>query len=57
MSFDDNTYNPGKQLLIRYQESKHETALFMKVGTNVIFTQMSAKSGIKKLDKKRWKLR
>ena len=34
------------------KSSKDETDYFMKVATNVMFTQISAKAGVEKLDKK-----
>ena len=37
---------------MREQESKYETDSFMKVATNVMFTQMSEKAGIKKFGEK-----
>ena len=40
MSFDGNTYKSGNQLFIREKYSKDDTASFMNVVTNVIFTQM-----------------
>ena len=52
MSFDGNTYKSGKYFLMREQESKDETDSFMKIATNIMFTQMSAKEGIKKFGEK-----
>ena len=40
MSFDGNKYKSGNQLFIREKYSKDDTASFMNVVTNVIFTQM-----------------
>ena len=37
---------------MREQESKYETDSFMKLETDVMFTQMSAKSGINKFVEK-----
>ena len=44
--FDGKSFKSGKQLLIKEQESKDETYSFIKVKKNVMFTHMSAKSGI-----------
>ena len=52
MPFDGKTYKQGKQLFMRKQESKDETDLFIKVETNIMFTQMYAKAGIKKIGEK-----
>ena len=48
MSFDGEIYKPVEELFMRYQESKDETCLFMKVAANVMFTDMSEKYDIKK---------
>ena len=45
MSFDGKAYNSGGKI-IREQESKYYTDLFMKVSTNFMLTQMSTKAGI-----------
>ena len=37
---------------MREQQSKYETAPYMKVATDIMFTKMSAKSGIKKFGEK-----
>ena len=46
MSFDGNTYKSGNKFFMREQYSKDTTYLFMKFGTNVIFTHISENSGI-----------
>ena len=51
MSFDGNTYKSVKKFM-REQESKDETDSFMKIATNVMFTKMYAKAGIKKFVEK-----
>ena len=52
MSFDGKIYKPGIFVYMREQESKYETDSFMKVATNVMFTYMSEKAGIKKFGEK-----
>ena len=49
MSFNGKTYKSGKYFLMREQESKYETYSLIKIETNDMFTQISAKEGIKKL--------
>ena len=52
VSFDGKTYKSGKKIFIEEQESKDEIDYFMKVAKNVMFTHMSAKTGIKKVGEK-----
>ena len=50
--FDGKTYKSGKHFFMREQESKDEIESFMKIATNVMFTKISSKAGIKKFGDK-----